>query len=65
MWSEDRCEFLEASQGPCLGRKEQTVTYMLVHILGNVGYVKVGVAVIGELLELGIERFLIWSAKVE
>jgi hypothetical protein len=34
------------------------VTYMLVHVLGNVGYVKIGVALVGELLELGVERFL-------
>jgi hypothetical protein len=31
---------------------------MLVHVLGNVGYVKIGVALVGELLELGVERFL-------
>ena len=34
------------------------MTYMLVHVLWNVGYVKVGVALVGELLELGIEGFL-------
>lgn len=31
---------------------------MLIHILGNVGHVKIGVALIGELLELRVERFL-------
>jgi hypothetical protein len=31
---------------------------MLIHVLGNVGYIEVGVALIGKLLELGVERFL-------
>ena len=37
---------------------------MLVHVLGNVGYVEVGVAVIGKLLELGVERFLRESVEM-
>lgn len=31
---------------------------MLVEVLGNVRDVEVGVALVGELLELGVERFL-------
>ena len=31
---------------------------MLIHGLGNVGHVKVGVLFVGELLELGVEGFL-------
>lgn len=34
------------------------MTHMLVHVLRNVGHVKVGVALVGELLELGIKGFL-------
>jgi hypothetical protein len=30
-------------------------TYMLIHVLGNVGHVKIGVLFVGELLELGVE----------
>lgn len=32
--------------------KKEVDAYMLVHILGDVGHVKVSVAVVGELLEL-------------
>ena len=35
--------------------KEQVSPYMLVHVFGYVGYVEVGVAVVGELLELRVE----------
>jgi hypothetical protein len=38
---------------------------MFIHVLGNVGYVKVGVSIVRELLELGVERFLDRLAKVE
>jgi hypothetical protein len=31
---------------------------MLIHVLGNVGHVKVCVAIVGELLQLRIEGFL-------
>jgi len=31
---------------------------MLIHVLGNVGHVKIGVLFVGELLELGVEGFL-------
>jgi hypothetical protein len=31
---------------------------MLVHVLGNVGDIKIGIALVGELLELGVEGFL-------
>lgn len=31
---------------------------MLIHVLGDVGHIKIGVALIGELLELGVEGFL-------
>ena len=41
-----------------------TTTYMFIHILGNVRHVKVGVVVISELLELGVERFLGWSVDI-
>jgi hypothetical protein len=33
---------------------------MLVHVLGNVGDIKISVAFVGELLELGVEGFLGW-----
>lgn len=33
-------------------------TYMLVHVAWDVGNIEVGVCLIRELLELGIERFL-------
>lgn len=31
---------------------------MLIHVLGNVGHVKIGIALVGELLELRVEGFL-------
>ena len=33
-------------------------TYMLVHVLGDAGHIEVGVEVVGELLQLGVEGFL-------
>jgi hypothetical protein len=38
-----------------LVRCEDGGEFMLVHVLGDVGYVKIGVALVGELLELGVE----------
>jgi hypothetical protein len=35
--------------------RENGGEFMLVHVLGDVGYVKIGVALVGELLELGVE----------
>lgn len=55
VWREDRCEFLKASQSPEVKFEASMVTYMLVHVLGNVRHIEVGIAVIGELLELGVE----------
>jgi hypothetical protein len=46
-------------------QEKQASTYMLIHILGDVGYVKVGVTVIGKLLELRVERFLAVSMIVK
>jgi hypothetical protein len=60
---EDGCEFLRASQWLESKCKVSVVTYMLVHVLRNVRYIKVGVAFIGELLELGVKRFLRWLAR--
>jgi hypothetical protein len=37
---------------------EQGHTYMLVEVLRDIRYVKVRVALVGELFELGIEGFL-------
>ena len=39
------------------------MTHMLIHVLGNVGHVKVGVALVSELLELGVEGFLYKVSK--
>jgi hypothetical protein len=39
-------------------KHSEGATYMLVHVLGNVGDIKIGVALVGELLELGVEGFL-------
>jgi hypothetical protein len=36
---------------------------MLVHVLGNVGHVEIGVALVGELLQLGVEGFLGWVSE--
>jgi hypothetical protein len=36
---------------------------MLVHVLGNVGHIEIGVALVGELLELGVEGFLVWVSE--
>lgn len=41
------------------------ITYMLIHVLGYVRYVKVGVVVVSKLLELRVERFLECSVDVE
>lgn len=38
---------------------------MFVHVLGYIGYVKVGVTIVGELLELGVERFLVGSVMIK
>jgi hypothetical protein len=38
---------------------------MFIHILGYVRHVQVGVVVVSELLELGVERFLEWSVDVK
>lgn len=37
---------------------------MLIHVFGDVRYVEVSVTVVGELLELGVERFLKQSAEL-
>jgi hypothetical protein len=39
-------------------KHSEGATYMLVHVLGNVGDIKIGVALVGELLEFGVEGFL-------
>ena len=41
-----------------LVRCEDGSEFMLVHVLWDVGHVKIGVALVGELLELGVEGFL-------
>lgn len=38
-----------------LVRCEDGGEFMLVHVFGDVGYVKIGVTVVSELLEFGIE----------
>jgi hypothetical protein len=45
-------------------KRGSALTYMLVHILGNVGHVKIGVALVGKLLELGVEGFLQQVSKL-
>ena len=42
---------------------EQVLKFMLVHGLGKVGDVEVGVALVGEGLELRVER-LLWGGSV-
>ena len=54
---EDRGEFLNGCQRRDKRRK-MGGTYVLIHVLRDVGHIKICVALVGELLELGVERFL-------
>jgi len=53
MGREDTGKFLRLSV-PC-HKHDEGATYMFIHVLGDVGHVEVGVGLVGELLELGIE----------
>lgn len=59
MRGEDSTELLHRVSVIWSSKAMNGSAYMFVHILGDVGHVEISVRLIAELLELGVERFLV------